>query len=105
MSFGLLIDWYMAQCDGLWEHQHHGFKVSTLDNPGVRLRIDLNETGMEKIDFARLEHRIDSETEWIACEKTSDNYFDGCCHPRMFDRLVMIFLEWETKNRSEPRMS
>lgn len=35
--------WYQAHCDGDWEHQF-GVEIGTLDNPGWRLAIDLEET-------------------------------------------------------------
>ncbi|RRJ95187.1 hypothetical protein Ga0100231_013590 [Opitutaceae bacterium TAV4] len=35
-----LSEWYASQCDGDWEHSY-GFKISTLDNPGVAIEIDL----------------------------------------------------------------
>ena len=92
-SFKRLIDWYSRQCNGDWEHQH-GFEISTLDNPGVRLRVDLNGTSLEESEFSRMEFKFDSETEWIACEKTVDNFFEGFCAPAMSERLFEIFVNW-----------
>jgi Immunity protein 53 len=37
--FDRLQVWYLAQCDGDWEHRH-GVTIGTLDNPGWSLRID-----------------------------------------------------------------
>jgi len=28
-----LMNWYVAQCDGDWEHRF-GFEIGTLENPG-----------------------------------------------------------------------
>ena len=36
----LLQEWYVAQCDGDWEHSY-GVKIDTLDNPGWSLKVDL----------------------------------------------------------------
>ena len=92
-SFAQLIDWYSRQCNGDWEHQH-GFEISTVDNPGVRLRVDLNGTYLEKSEFSRIEYKYDSDTEWIACEKTADNFFDGCCATGMSEQMIGIFVNW-----------
>lgn len=92
-SFARLIDWYSRQCNGDWEHQH-GFEIQTLDNPGVRLRVDLNGTSLEKSEFSRIEYQYDSDTEWIVCEKTADKFFDGCCAIGMSEQMIGIFVNW-----------
>jgi len=38
-----LQDWYFAQCNGDWEHRY-GVTISTLDNPGWTLEVDLTNT-------------------------------------------------------------
>ena len=91
--FKRLIDWYSRQCNGEYEHQH-GFKIGSIDNPGVYLRVDLNGTSLQESKFSTIEYKYDSETEWIACQKTADNFFDGCCAPAMSERLIEIFLNW-----------
>ena len=55
-SFGLteLQAWYIAQCDGAWEHTY-GIKIETLDNPGWMLRVDLVETELAGRAFDRVE--------------------------------------------------
>lgn len=90
-----LIDWYTGQCDGLWEHQHYGIKIATLDNPGLRLRIDLSGTTLEHKRFEKIEYNLESEDEWLVCEKTKDGFFEGACAPALFGRLVDLFLNWE----------
>jgi hypothetical protein len=94
--FARLIDWYTAQCNGDWEHQH-GFDISTLDNPGIHLRVDLNGTPLERAAFERIEHDIDSESRWLVCEKTAEGYFDGACAPAMSERLLEIFVNWASE--------
>ena len=41
-----LEQWYVAQCDGDWEHAK-GVKIETLDNPGWLLTVDLAGTERE----------------------------------------------------------
>ena len=38
--------WYSSQCDGDWEHQL-GVEITTLDNPGWLVRIELRHTPLE----------------------------------------------------------
>ena len=41
---------YLSRCDGDWEHSF-GVVVETLDNPGWRLLVDLEGTGLEAKPF------------------------------------------------------
>jgi hypothetical protein len=60
--------WYLAHCDGDWEHAN-GVSISTLDNPGWRVEIALNETDLGRRPFDRLEdHR--TADDWVVCWKT-----------------------------------
>lgn len=40
--------WYHSNCDGDWEHEY-GIKITTLDNPGWRIEIDIQNTDWEDI--------------------------------------------------------
>ncbi len=93
-----LIDWYLSQCDGDWEHQH-GFKLTTLDNPGLWLSIDLNGTNLKGVDFQAIVCDIDSEDRWCCCKKTEKNFFEGCCHPSMFAKVIEVFEGWVRENK------
>jgi hypothetical protein len=44
--------WYASQCNGDWEHEY-GVSIETLDNPGWLLKLDLQETGMDGLTFAK----------------------------------------------------
>lgn len=93
IQFERLVSWYSSQCDGLWEHRH-GFKITTLDNPGLQLRIDLNGTYLQNIEFNKIEQNFSSKNRWLACKKTSDNFFDGCSPPHSFGQVIEIFADW-----------
>lgn len=45
-----LEEWYASQCDGEWEHEN-GLKISSLDNPGWYIEIDLAFTNMEHFEI------------------------------------------------------
>jgi Immunity protein 53 len=55
--------WYRSQCDGAWEHEH-GIAISTLDNPGWSVVVDLKGTSLEERNMrAYAEDR--GETDWV----------------------------------------
>ncbi|QPB83510.1 rhodanese-related sulfurtransferase [Pseudoalteromonas rubra] len=84
--------WYQAQCNEDWEHQF-GVKISTLDNPGWKLEIDLEGTELEKAQFDELKVNYDSESDWIICQ-VKDRKFVGASGPLLLDKMVAAFLEW-----------
>lgn len=92
-----LIEWYTAQCDGDWEHQF-GFRIETLDNPGISLRIDLARTPLENVPLETVKHNFYSDDDWLICEKTSDNTFQAACAPDLFGRVIEIFVDWAASN-------
>ncbi len=61
-----LTGWYGARCNGDWEHQC-GINLTTLDNPGWALTIELDGTDLETCPFERLEIGLMSDTSWIMC--------------------------------------
>ncbi len=75
---GDLQRWYLAHCDGDWEHTY-GVSIETLDNPGWRLRIDLVGTELEALadSSARVER---SETDWLVWQ-VADGRFEAGCGP------------------------
>ena len=86
-----LQDWYLAQCDGDWEHQS-GVKIDTLDNPGWRISIDLEGTPLENAEFKELSN-LAPESKWIQC-KVENRRFEGHCGPELLEDMLMIFLQW-----------
>jgi hypothetical protein len=89
-SFGLteLQTWYIAQCDGAWEHTY-GIKIETLDNPGWMLRVDLAETELAGRAFDRVEvERSEQESihAWVERE-----VFDSVGGPANLFELIAIF--------------
>lgn len=84
-----LQEWYAAQCDGDWEHDH-GIRISTLDNPGWSLSINL--AGMEGRAFAAMQ--VDrTETDWIHC-RLEEGFFRGWGGPHNLSELISVFLHW-----------
>ena len=86
-----LQQWYLAQCDGDWEHSF-GVSITNLDNPGWSLDIDLTGTALMSQAFAPIQ-RLEHETEWVSCQRT-ETQFQGRGGPLMLGELIRIFLRW-----------
>lgn len=87
-SFQFLLDWYAAQCDEEWEHEF-GVQLSTLDNPGWSLEVDLKDTDLA----GRLLERYVFEGEadrWAQCWSDGEK-FHGVCDPASFGLVLGQF--------------
>ncbi len=102
-----LQDWYLAQCNGDWEHEF-GISISTLDNPGWHLMIQLGYSLLEDQSFAAVRYgnpniRIDSQSNelpetpvfgnWVECS-VKDNVFHGSGGALKLGEIIGIFLKW-----------
>ena len=86
-----LQNWYLAQCDGDWEHQC-GVKIDNVDNPGWSLLIDLTGTPLEEHPFETVS-RLEDSSEWLHCKRTA-THFKGSGGPLMLGELIGVFLLW-----------
>jgi len=87
--------WYAARCDGDWEHCR-GVKISTLDNPGWWVEIDLNETPWEDKEYPRTEvHRTEDDrvVTWI-----SELKFHIACGSGNLGEGLTVFRHWTSEN-------
>jgi Immunity protein 53 len=64
--------WYVAQCDGQWEHEY-GITIGTLDNPGWTLRVDLVGTSLEGTRAFR-EATEGGEGDWFQAEADGQTF-------------------------------
>jgi hypothetical protein len=86
-----LIKWYKSNCNGDWEHSF-GVHITTIDNPGWYITIDLKDTPLEKKTFQRIE--IDNgDNDWIHCY-VKDNIFIATGDPDKLQQLLIIFKNW-----------
>lgn len=94
INLSSLIDWYMSNCDGDWEHTY-GVMLQTLDNPGWWLTVDLKGT---ELDGAKIEPICEgcdtqnnpNQPSWIHC-RIEDNVFSAACNPIQLPRLFIEF--------------
>lgn len=87
-----LQDWYQANTNGVWEHQH-GVAISTFDNPGWSVRIDLVATRLANRPFAHVARQGDCEHDWVNCQ-VKDFEFQGSGGPQNLEEILLVFLEW-----------
>jgi len=87
--------WYANNCDEEWEHLY-GITIGTVDNPGWSLKIDLEETTLDGVSFASVKQDR-TPTDWIICH-VKEHSFYGYGGPGNLDELILIFLEWASKD-------
>jgi hypothetical protein len=88
-----LQNWYFSNCDGDWEHCY-GIKISTLDNPGWYVEINLQETEFENIECSVIQIER-SDNDWVHC-KIKENIFIGAGGPNNLIEIITLFKEWVT---------
>jgi Immunity protein 53 len=88
---GRLQAWYAAHADGDWEHDHR-IRISTLDNPGWSLSVNVADTAHEGRTFTPVQ--IDrTDTDWVHCS-VEESVFQGRGGPLNLRELVSTFLDW-----------
>jgi Immunity protein 53 len=89
--FEFLMEWYLRQCDGMWEHSY-GIEITTLDNPGWDISIDVIGTDMAQKNFEEISE-LESELGWYHC-KLENGEFRAACGPKELGRVLAIFESW-----------
>jgi len=84
-----LMSWYLSQCDGDWEHGY-GIRIDTLDNPGWRLRVNLEGTPLEGRDLAAVSYNLESDDDWWHAQ-TREGWFEAACSPLNLVKIVRLF--------------
>ena len=90
MSMEWLQEWYSKQCDGTWEHTY-GTKIETLDNPGWKVEIDLNDTKYQSL-VKSLKINL-GETDWIVCS-VDNKKFKGVGDATKLNEILHVFKKW-----------
>jgi Immunity protein 53 len=86
-----ICSWYHSQCNGQWEHGY-GVSITTIDNPGWLVKIELTDTKLESTEFDTV--NIDEDDrEWISCHVEEKQYI-GACGPMLLSVVLGIFLDW-----------
>lgn len=82
--------WYDSHCDGDWEHDWR-VRISTLDNPGWDVRVNLDDTetpnALERVDVER------GPNDWYSCW-VRERVFYGVGGPANLAAILELFLSW-----------
>ena len=92
-----LEEWYASNCDGVWEHMY-GVDITTLDNPGWRLKLNILETLYEDVEFADIMIER-TENDWVYCRKI-DGKIDCADGLRNLEEMLKIIKKWMDDNKS-----
>jgi Immunity protein 53 len=84
-----LSDWYKSQCNGVWEHES-GISISTLDNPGWQITIDLTGTDCNPSSRDWLPLEL-NDGKWVHT-RIEDGRFYGFCDPSSLEFVLSRFL-------------
>ena len=87
-----LQEWYTSHCNGDWEHTY-GISLSTLDNPGWSLKIDLTDTCLSDRTFDEVHFQGADQNDWYVCKIESGTFLAASGPNRLCDRIT-VFLEW-----------
>ena len=83
--------WYLSQCNGDWEHGE-GIELTTLDNPGWRIRISLAHTDLQSRPFERVKIER-AEDDWLHAWVEGDAW-NAASGPLNLTEAFSTFLTW-----------
>jgi len=97
--FKWIENWYLSNCDGDWEHSY-GVKITTLDNPGWSVKIDLEGTELEGliIEYLLVEK---SDNDWYGY-KIENNVFEGAGDSGKLEFLLEKFRQIVMNYKTNP---
>jgi hypothetical protein len=89
--------WYVDQCNGEWENDH-GIAITSCDNPGWWVKIDIIGTGLEHRPFNRVAEQVDASgfqqgDRWLSCF-VNDGVWNGAGDETKLLVIVKTFLDW-----------
>ena len=93
--------WYNSQCNADWEHRF-GVSIETLDNPGWSVKIDLEDTDLDGIDYKAYSYGVgnkaeNSGDEWLIT-KIENRQFVGYGGPFKLKEILGLFIKWVQSN-------
>jgi hypothetical protein len=89
-----LDEWYVEQCDGVWEHGS-GIEITSVDNPGWMVTINLRDTSFQDTPFNSI-YVNNGKTDWLNCLKKDDE-FSGAGDPSKLPVILQHFLTFVGK--------
>lgn len=91
--FEWLEKWYISQCDEDWEHMY-GIKITTIDNPGWSVTIDVTGTKIESLEISYILIEK-SDNDWVGYSIVNKK-FTGAGDSLKLIEIINIFRRiWE----------
>src|SRR5664279_5037094 len=81
-------EWIAQHCDGDWEHAQN-FTITTIDNPGWWVKINLMGTRLEDKHFPNVD-KENSEVDWLYCT-IKNQQFHGNGGVKNLIEILQIF--------------
>ena len=91
-------NWLAQNCDGDWEHAKN-FTITTIDNPGWGVTINLVGTKLEKKRFSIVE-KENNDDDWLYCT-VKNQQFQGDGGVRNLIEILEIFIKWAESCQEE----
>jgi Immunity protein 53 len=90
-TLGRFQEWFASNCNGDWEHGA-GTTITTLDNPGWSIDINIGGTLLEGRSFQSV--RVErSEHDWLHASIT-ETEFRARCGSKNLEECLTIFCNW-----------
>lgn len=90
-DLSFLETWYSANCDGDWEHSN-GIRITTLDNPGWLVEIDLTDTELTNKEFHSIKYERQL-ADWLIADRAGES-IRIACGPKNLSEAIKIFTDW-----------
>lgn len=84
-------DWVAKNCNGDWEHNQN-FTITTIDNPGWSITVNLVDTDLEEKHFTTIDYDK-SETDWYYC-RVKNGRFEADGGIRNLVDMIHVFINW-----------
>ena len=90
--------WYQSNCNGDWEHSF-GVNIDSLDNPGWRVEIDLEDTCLENGIINISEDK--GEDDWYIIETKEKKFIGNGDFSKLNNILEIFFEEFLPRNKDD----
>lgn len=99
-----LQDWYAKHCNGEWEHQY-GVEITTCDNPGWWVKIDLTGTDLVTRLYTPIADNVNDlgfprGDRWMSCSIKND-VWEGAGDETKLPTIIKTFLAWAVARESQ----
>jgi hypothetical protein len=89
-------EWMFQNCDGVWENAQT-FTITTIDNPGWSVTVNLVGTKLENELFPIVDIE-NNEMDWLYCT-IKNKQFQGDGGVKNLIKILEIFRNWAESNQ------